>query len=205
MAALSAGSEDISAQSGITIDAVEASFTPAAGTYSKQTATYSLISSTKSDVYYQLADQSISVIESSTSSSTPDLPCSSSGSTTITYTTADFGSTTAPSWISINSNTGTLSITSPVVNADTEYNFYINSVITGSPGPSQKKIKLTVINCGVLNCQTCSTSSNSICQTCQTGYVLTSGACIVPGSGSASGSASASGSDEAKALGIFVL
>ena len=40
MAALSAGSEDISAQSGITIDAVEASFTPAAGTYSKQTATY---------------------------------------------------------------------------------------------------------------------------------------------------------------------
>ena len=40
MAALSAGSEDISTQSGITIAAVEASFTPAAGTYLNKTVTY---------------------------------------------------------------------------------------------------------------------------------------------------------------------
>ena len=40
----------------------------------------------KSDVYFQLADQSFSVTESSTSSCTPDLPCSSSGTTAITYT-----------------------------------------------------------------------------------------------------------------------
>ena len=164
MTALSAGTDDITAVSGVTIAAVGASFTPVAGTYSNQTFTYILISSTKSDVYFQLADQSFSVTESSTSSCTPDLPCSSSGTTAITYTIADFRSTTAPSWVSINSDTGALSITPPVVNANTEYNFYINSAVTGFSDPFQKKIKFTVMNCVISNCETCTTSSASICQ-----------------------------------------
>ena len=165
MTTLSAGTNDITALSGVTIASADTPFTPNAGTYSNLTVTYSLVSSTKSDVYYQLADQSISVIESSTSSLTPDLPCSFSGSTTITYTTADFGSTTVPPWVSIDSNTGVLSITSSAVNADTEHSFYINSAITGSSGLYQKKVKLIVMNCGVSNCQTCTTSSGSTCQT----------------------------------------
>ena len=40
----------------------------------------------KSDVYYLLADQSISVSESTISSSTLNISCSSSGSTAITFT-----------------------------------------------------------------------------------------------------------------------
>ena len=161
--ALSAGTNDIVTETGVTLTAASTS-TTSIPTFATKSITYNLVSSTKSDVYYQLADQSISVIESSTSSSTPDLPCSSSGSTTITYTTGNYGSTAVPSWVSINSNTGALSILTPVVNTDTEYNFYINSVITGSPGPSQKKIKLTVMNCAISNCETCTASSVSICQ-----------------------------------------
>ena len=41
MTALSLGTDDIVAQSGITIAAADASFTPAAGSYANQTATYS--------------------------------------------------------------------------------------------------------------------------------------------------------------------
>ena len=41
MTALSAGTDDIVARSGVTIAAPDASFTPAAGTYANQTTTYS--------------------------------------------------------------------------------------------------------------------------------------------------------------------
>ena len=41
MTTLSADTDDIVAQSGVTISAPDASFTPAAGTYTNQTATYS--------------------------------------------------------------------------------------------------------------------------------------------------------------------
>ena len=163
MNALSSGTNDILTETGIILTpaAVSTTSTP---TFAIKSITYELVSSTKSDVYYLLADQSISVSESTISSSTLNISCSSSGSTAITFTTADFGSTTVPSWVSINSNTGVLSITSPAVNADTEYNFYINSAIAGSSGPSQKKVKLIVMNCVISNCETCTTSSASICQ-----------------------------------------
>ena len=41
MTALSSGTEDIVAQSGVTISAPDASFTPPVGTYTNQTVTYS--------------------------------------------------------------------------------------------------------------------------------------------------------------------
>ena len=43
MTALSAGTEDIVAQSGVTIAAPDVSFTPAAGTYTNQSTTYNLL------------------------------------------------------------------------------------------------------------------------------------------------------------------
>ena len=85
MTALSSGTNDIVSQNGVTIAAPDASFTPAAGTYTNQTVTYNLISSTTSDVNYQVQSQSISVVELNTFTITPDLPCSLSGTTTITY------------------------------------------------------------------------------------------------------------------------
>ena len=86
MAALSAGTDDIVAQNGVTISVPDVSFTPAAGTFANQTVIYNLLSSTTSDVYSQIQSQSISVVEHNTLTITPDLSCSFSGNTVITYT-----------------------------------------------------------------------------------------------------------------------
>ena len=43
MTALFSGTDDIISQSGVTIAAPDASFTPAAGTYANQTVTYNLL------------------------------------------------------------------------------------------------------------------------------------------------------------------
>ena len=86
MTALSSGTDDIVAQSGVTIAAPTASFTPAAGTYLTQTVTYNSVSPTiSSDAYIQVQSQSISVVELATLSITPNLSCSFSGNTAITY------------------------------------------------------------------------------------------------------------------------
>ena len=52
----------------------------------------------------------------------------------------------APSFVSIDSNSGTLAITEPNVDADTEFDFYINSINIGLTSPAQKLIKLNIIN-----------------------------------------------------------
>ena len=85
MAALSSGTDDIVAQSGVTIAAPDTSYSPPSGTYTNQTATYTSISSATSDIYYQVKAQSLSVIELTTLLITPDLSCSFSGRALITY------------------------------------------------------------------------------------------------------------------------
>ena len=85
MTVLSSGTDNIVAQSGVTIAAPDSSFIPPAGTYTNQTVTYNLISSAKSNVYYQVQAQSLSVVELNTLSITPDLSCSFDGTTSITY------------------------------------------------------------------------------------------------------------------------
>ena len=150
MAALSSGTDDITAQSGVTIGTVY-SFTIDIGTYVNQTVTYNKISSTTSDAYYQIQLQSISVIEQNLLSITPDLSCSFSGSTLFNYSISNYGSSTAPSWVKINSSTGQLSITSPSVNSDSDFYFYVMSLDIGSFTLVQKPIKLTVTKCKVQN------------------------------------------------------
>ena len=106
----------------------------------------------------------------------PDLTCTYSGSTSITYSIANY-LTQVPSWVSINSTSGQLSIVTPNVTADTTYSFYINSVVSGTT--NQKLISVTVLNWAVESCSTCS-SSPSICSVCNTGYNLTtSGTCLI--------------------------
>ena len=169
--------------------------------YTSISITYTQASDTISDIYYQTTDQSISVLESSTSSSSLVLTCSSSGSSTITHSIGNYGSSIAPSWISIDSSTSVLSMTTPNVDTNTEYDFYINSVSSGSSDPVQKLIKLTVVNCAVVNCLKWSSSSVSTCEVWASGFTLSSGTCVSSQSGTSSGSTS----EEAKALGIFIL
>ena len=83
------------------------------------------------------------------------MPYSISGSTSITYSIGNYISS-APTWATINSVSGVLTITAPEVASDTEYDFYINSAISGFPSPFQKLIKLTISANG-----SSSSSSNS--------------------------------------------
>ena len=96
-------------------------------------------------------DESISVIENNNSEYTPNLSCSTTGSTSISHSIGDYNDTNlAPDWVSINSSSGVLTIKAPNVSSDTEYYFYINSKITGVSNSIKKLIKLTVLNCIVV-------------------------------------------------------
>ena len=103
------------------------------------------------------------------------MPCSHAGSTPITYSLSSYNGGAVPSWVSINSNTGLLSITAPDVTTDSTSSFYISSTISGYSNPVQKLIKLTVQNCLASNCQLCTSSSSSSWETCSSGYTLSSG------------------------------
>ena len=148
MDVLSTGNYDVASESGISISAASSQSVTTSGTsYTNQSIIYSQYSSTS--VYYQINDQSLSVIENNNLIITPDLSCSPSGSTSIVYSISDYNGATAPSWITINSNSGELTIKAPDLNTDTEYDFYINSSISGISSVVQKIIKLTVKNCKV--------------------------------------------------------
>ena len=68
----------------------------------------------------------------------------------FTFDTTNLGSSTSvPSWVTINSATGELTISALNVTADTIYSFYAISTISGITDLIQKQIKVTVINCSV--------------------------------------------------------
>ena len=136
-------------------------------------------SSISSDVYFQILTESISVVEGSTTSVTLNLPCSFSGSTSITFGIGNYKASIAPAWVSINPTTGILSISAPNVDSDTEYDFYITSLASGFSSAAQKLVKLTVANCQVLNWLLCSTSSVLTWTSWVSGSTLTSGAWII--------------------------
>ena len=132
MNSLTTGTDDIISESTMTISSLNASYSPTSATYANQSVTYVQGTTVTSDVYYQITSQSISIIEANTATFTLDLSCSSSGSTSITYSIGNYGSTIAPSWATIDSNSGVLNITAPNVSADTEFDFYAVSTVTVS-------------------------------------------------------------------------
>ena len=77
---------------------------------------------------------------------TPDLTCSTTGITAITYIISDYFSNVIPSWVSLNPSTGLLTITAPNVIADTTYPFYVDSTYSGAVSLVQKLIQVTVLN-----------------------------------------------------------
>ena len=82
---------------------------------------------------------------------------------------------TVPSWVVIDSVSGVLSINAPEVSLDTEYDFYINSAVSGVSSPVQKLIKLIITNCAAKNWKKCISTNSLACDACVSGYVLTSG------------------------------
>ena len=113
---------------------------------------YSLISAPTSDSYFQVNAQTYSVCESTTSTQTPNIPCSFSGNTLITYSLSSYKGSIVPSFVSIDSTTGVLTITAPCVTSSADYSFSILSVVSGATGPAQTVIKLSVQNCTAGSC-----------------------------------------------------
>ena len=121
--------------------------------------TYTIVQNYWTDVYYQTNSQSVSVTEKTSTQVLPDFSCSLSSSTSIVFSLGSFNSEVVPSWITIDANTGLLTITSPEVEQDTNYNFYVNAMITGLILQTQKKVKLTVKDCSTWGSQTAKTLS----------------------------------------------
>ena len=105
---------------------------------------------------------------------------------------SNYGSSTAPSWVQINTSTGQLSISAPSVSSDSLFNFYVTSLYLGSSVSVNKLIKLSIKKCQVQNWQKCSNSSISVWSTRSSDYTLNSGSCIIA-------------SDTAQALRIITL
>ena len=105
---------------------------------------YNSISNTTSDVYFQVKTQTISVCELTTSTQTPNLPCSFSGATSIVFKLSSYNGGVVPSFVSIDSTTGALSITAPSFSNSTDYSFNILSTVSGMTDPAQTIIKLNV-------------------------------------------------------------
>ena len=79
--------------------------------------------------------------------------------------------------MSINSTTGSITITAPEVSSDTEYYFYINSVISSASDSAKKIIRLTILNWTSLNWQKCLSANSTTWEVWNSGFDLISGAC----------------------------
>ena len=118
-------------------------------------------------------------MENSATQTLPDLPCTISGSISISFSTANYMTSIVPSWVAIYSVSGILSINAPEVSSNTEYDFYINSAVSGVSSPIQKLIKLIITNCAAKNWKKCISTNSLACETCLSGYVLSSGVCNI--------------------------
>ena len=147
MSSLSAGTEDINLETGIT----STSSTETVGGFSlgSQTVVYNSGTSYTSDFKGQTEDQTYTVTEKNVLVDTPDLTWSSSGTTSIAYSIGDWVGSTAPTWAIINPDTARLRLFPPDLSTDTDFWFIIKSAISGVTSPIQKIIKVTIkkLNC----------------------------------------------------------
>ena len=124
--------------------------------------TYTISQNYWTDVYYQTSSQSVSVTEKTSTQVLPDLSCSLSSSTSIVFSLGSFNSEVVPSWVAVDANTGMLTITSPEVDKDTNYNFNVNAMITGLTLQTQKQVKLIVKDWSTWGSQTAKTLSITV-------------------------------------------
>ena len=98
-----------------------------------------------SDRYIILDTQDLGTISSCTQKSvTLDLTWSLSGNTGISHSLISDSTSSPPSWISLNSSTGVLSMTTPNLTAAASYQFYVKSEVSGDSNVYQNLVKLTV-------------------------------------------------------------
>ena len=140
---------------------------------------YNQTSSITYDAYLQTEMQTLSVSESTTSMQIPNLSCSFSGSTNISFNLSSYNGADIPSFVLINSTTGVLNITAPSVSNSTSFSFIIISTVSGVFEPAQKIINLIVYKCTASNCRLWSVTNSTVCTSCNSGYSSDSGSCIL--------------------------
>ena len=95
------------------------------------------------------------------------------------YTMVGYEGASIPSWVSLDSSSGLLRISTPNVSSDFVSSFNINSVVNGVSDPIQNLIKIAVLDCTVQNCLKCSITSGSSWSTWVSNYdVNSSGLCV---------------------------
>ena len=141
---------------------------------------YNQQSSYSFSTYLQTNTQALSLTENNNSTLTPDLPCSPAGVTQISYSMISWNGANFPSFVSLNSASGILSIEAPSVSSSTDYGFCVDSSITGMTNAIRYAIKLTIKKCTPSNCQRCLATDSSVCIICNSGYNLNSGAWNLP-------------------------
>ena len=120
--------------------------------------------------------QTYTLSNGTTSQVTPDLPCSLAGTTSISYSITDYNGVAHPSWVTINSSTGQLTIIAPGTITTSSYSFYVSSAITGVTNSVNKIITISLINWSALNCQYWVSTSGTVWATWNSGYSLSLGA-----------------------------
>ena len=122
-------------------------------TYTYVSVSYSSSSSNSFDhIYFQTDLQSFSISENSEAELNPDLPCFSS-SHTIAYSIGSYSGGSIPSFVTVNSSSGVMKVSSPNITDTTTYSFSINSNITGISNLVQKPISLIVNKWTVNQCK----------------------------------------------------
>ena len=176
MNTLSAGTDNISAETGQTIGA-EYSIASSSFVYSTASITYTISSSYTIYANYTTNQDSYNVTESRTTIQTPSLVCTSSGSTSVTLSIADYTST-APSWVSVDSSTGNLIIAPPDLSSESSYQFYINAAVSGASSPVQKLITVSVRDWVPNNWLVWASTSSTVWEIWKSGFVVYRGVWI---------------------------
>ena len=141
---LSAGTEEVYPQSGVTIGSIT-SKTITLVSKTSSAITYQLVAGSSWSYYLQVSTESyLTLTENSVFEFTPSITCSFDSFTTITYSIQDYNSVPAPSWAAINFGTAKITLTTPTVTSATDWSFYVVSSVTGLSTPVLKIINVRV-------------------------------------------------------------
>ena len=116
-----------------------------------------------SEVYFQASSQSYAYNKNVNVQISPDVSCSSTGSTTISFSLTVYNGNAVPSWVSVDSVSGALTMATPNLSVNTDFPFYLSATLSGFSNPVNKLITITVQGaCSASNCQICSTTDSSV-------------------------------------------
>ena len=146
--------------------------------FTNGTVTYQISSADSISLQVNTTAQSyLSLLENSYIEVSPTLTWSSLSSTTIVFSIASYNGVPAPVWVSIDSSSGLLKITTQNATNLTSYSFYINAQVSSATNTIQKLITINVAKWSSQNCKTWTVEDSTKWSSCNTNYYLTSGSC----------------------------